>query len=62
VRAPTLIVHGAEDRFVPVQYVDDFVRLIPNATSEVIPGAGHMLLAEAHEQVLAAMTRVRSRA
>ena len=61
VRATTLIVHGAEDRFVPVQYVDDFVRLIPNATSEVIPGAGHMLLAEALEQVLAAMTRVRSR-
>jgi pimeloyl-ACP methyl ester carboxylesterase len=57
VRAPTLIVHGDQDRFVPVQYVDDFVRLIPNATSEVIPGAGHMLLAEALDTVIDVILR-----
>jgi len=62
VRAPTLIVHGELDRFVPVQYADDFVRLIPDATRVIIPGAGHMLLTEALDQVLDAMTTVRSRA
>jgi pimeloyl-ACP methyl ester carboxylesterase len=40
-----------------VQYVDDFVRLIPNATSEVIPGAGHMLLAEALDAVIDVILR-----
>ena len=60
--APALIVHGELDRFVPVQYVDDFLRLLPNATSEIIPGVGHMLLTEALDQVLEAMSRVRSNA
>jgi pimeloyl-ACP methyl ester carboxylesterase len=57
VRAPTLIVHGEADRFVPAQYADDFVRLIPNATRVIIPGAGHMLLVEAFDQVLEVILR-----
>src|SRR5437879_12334171 len=57
VRAPTLVVHGEQDRFVPVQYVDDFVRLIANATRVIIPGAGHMLLVEALDQVLTVILR-----
>src|SRR5438094_90979 len=52
VRAPTLIVHGSQDRFVPVEYVADFLRLIPDARQVIISGAGHMLLAEALDQVL----------
>src|SRR5437879_6508225 len=57
VRAPTLVVHGEQDRFVPVQYADDFVKLLPNATRHIIPGAGHMLLAEALDQVVAVILR-----
>jgi pimeloyl-ACP methyl ester carboxylesterase len=52
VRAPTLVVHGEEDRFVPVQYAHDFVALLPNASAHIIPGAGHMLPAEALDAVL----------
>jgi pimeloyl-ACP methyl ester carboxylesterase len=53
VKAPTLVVHGALDRLVPVQYADEFVALLPNASREIIPGAGHMLTVEALDQTLA---------
>jgi pimeloyl-ACP methyl ester carboxylesterase len=52
IKAQTLIVHGAEDHFVPVQYAGDFVALLPNATARVVPGAGHMLTVEAFDDVL----------
>jgi len=52
VKAPTLVVHGAEDRFVPRAYADDFVALLPNASRAIIPGAGHMLTVEALDQTL----------
>jgi pimeloyl-ACP methyl ester carboxylesterase len=52
VRAPTLVIHGEQDRFVPVQYAHDFAALVPNASAHVIPGAGHMLPMEALEAVL----------
>ena len=55
VRAPTLVVHGELDRFVPVQYAADLVSLLPNATLEVIPSAGHMLLVEALDRTLMAV-------
>jgi pimeloyl-ACP methyl ester carboxylesterase len=55
IKAPTLIVHGAEDRFVPVQYADEFVALLPNATRRIIPGAGHMLTVEAPDAVLSSI-------
>ena len=50
VRAPTLVVHGQEDRFVPAAYVNDWLALLPDARGEVIPGAGHMLTVEALEK------------
>ncbi len=52
IKAQTLIVHGAEDRFVPVQYAADFVALLPNASRRIIPGVGHMLTVEAFDDVL----------
>jgi pimeloyl-ACP methyl ester carboxylesterase len=55
ISAPTLIIHGALDRFVPVAYADDFVALVPHASREVVPGAGHMLFAEAFESSVALM-------
>jgi pimeloyl-ACP methyl ester carboxylesterase len=62
VRAPTLVIHGALDRFVPVQYADDFVARLPNASRQLIPGAGHMLPVEAFDETLSAMRRFLSRA
>ena len=55
VRAPTLVVHGQEDRFVPAAYVNDWLALLPDARGEVIPGAGHMLTVEALDRTLAAV-------
>jgi pimeloyl-ACP methyl ester carboxylesterase len=57
VRAPTLVVHGAQDSFVPAGYADDFVALLPNASREIIAGAGHMLTVEALDETLAAVDR-----
>jgi pimeloyl-ACP methyl ester carboxylesterase len=53
VRAPTLIIHGALDRWVPAQYADDFAALLPHASRRLIAGAGHMLFADAFEQSIA---------
>jgi pimeloyl-ACP methyl ester carboxylesterase len=50
-----LIVHGRQDAFVPVAYVDDFLGLLPNATAQIIDHAGHMLVAEAPREVHAAI-------
>jgi pimeloyl-ACP methyl ester carboxylesterase len=55
VRAPTLILHGELDRFVPARYAEDFVALLPNASSHVIAGAGHMVLVEALDETLSAI-------
>jgi pimeloyl-ACP methyl ester carboxylesterase len=55
ITAPTLIVHGERDRFVPVEYADDFVRQLPNAEKRIIPGAGHMLTVEALDETIDAI-------
>src|SRR5579864_4576388 len=57
ITAPTLIIHGTQDRFVPSHYADEFVAAIPNAARELIPDAGHMVFAEAFDASLAAVTR-----
>ena len=55
VRAPTLVIHGAVDRFVPTHYADEFVARLPDASLRIIPGAGHMLTVEALDATLAAI-------
>ncbi len=47
VRSPTLIIHGSDDRVVPVRYGEELARLIPGADLVVLPGAGHMYLTDA---------------
>lgn len=42
VSAPTLLVWGESDRIVLPRYADDFRAVLPNATVEVIPEAGHL--------------------
>ena len=55
ITAPTLIIHGALDRFVPVAYAAEFAQRLPQATARIIPSAGHMLLAEAFEETVHSM-------
>jgi 3-oxoadipate enol-lactonase len=47
VRSPTLIIHGAEDRLVPLRYGEELAGLIPGAELVVLPGAGHMYVTDA---------------
>jgi pimeloyl-ACP methyl ester carboxylesterase len=42
ITAPTLIIAGADDRFVPSRYVEEFAARIPNARTAIIPDAAHM--------------------
>jgi pimeloyl-ACP methyl ester carboxylesterase len=43
VRAPTLVIHGADDPLVPVEGGRDTAEAIPGARIEEIPGMGHDL-------------------
>ncbi len=52
ISAPTLIVHGDADRFVPVAYAGDFASKLPNASKHIVPGAGHMLTVEALDTIV----------
>jgi 3-oxoadipate enol-lactonase len=47
VRSPTLIIHGSDDRVVPLRYGQELARLIPGASLVVLPGAGHMYITDA---------------
>lgn len=47
IRAPTLVMWGAEDRLIPVRNAAFFVRTIPGAALKVYPGVGHLPMEEA---------------
>jgi pimeloyl-ACP methyl ester carboxylesterase len=57
VRAPTLVIHGEQDAFVPVQYAYDFQKALPRARVHVVPGEAHMLPVEATDAVIEAIER-----
>jgi 3-oxoadipate enol-lactonase len=50
VGAPTLIVHGTEDRMLPVANGELIARLIPHARLELLEGVGHMFWWEQPER------------
>jgi pimeloyl-ACP methyl ester carboxylesterase len=52
ITAPTLIMHGTQDRLVPPVYAGEFADRIPNARVEMIEGAGHLPHVENQEIVL----------
>lgn len=54
IRAPTLVVHGRDDAFVPVQYAKDFAAALAHADLRVIDGA-HMLPQERTTEVVKAI-------
>jgi pimeloyl-ACP methyl ester carboxylesterase len=43
---PTLVVHGADDRLVPIAHSEHTASLIPGAELRVIDGVGHLSLAD----------------
>lgn len=55
-QARTAVVHGAQDRFIPVENGRALAHLIPDATYLELPGVGHLAPYEAPEEVLALVT------
>jgi 3-oxoadipate enol-lactonase len=53
IAAPTLVVHGDEDRVVPVSNGHGIASRIPGARLEVLPGVGHYPYIEAPERFAA---------
>jgi len=41
IRAPTLVIHGADDVLVPPEHGADTARAIPGAEFQLVPGMGH---------------------
>jgi pimeloyl-ACP methyl ester carboxylesterase len=52
ITSPTLVLWGASDKLAPVQYADDFGRLIESSTVEIIKEAGHLPQLEQTEATL----------
>jgi 3-oxoadipate enol-lactonase len=57
VRAPTTCLVGSLDTETPPAYSQAIVDLVPGASLEVVPGAGHLLNVEAPDAVNAAIVR-----
>jgi pimeloyl-ACP methyl ester carboxylesterase len=52
IAAPTLVLFGESDAVVPPSYGADFAAAIPNATSETVAGAGHLLTSDRPDEVI----------
>ncbi len=57
ITAPTLIMFGADDAFVPARYAKDFAAAIKTAETAILPGAGHMAPYEKTTEIAAAIGR-----
>lgn len=51
ITSPTLVIHGTEDRYVPVANAAALAEAIPDATLRVIDGAGHLVFIEQAKEV-----------
>lgn len=55
IQAPTLLLWGDKDAFIPVANAADYLRALPNATLVTLPGVGHVPQEEAVLEGLAAV-------
>jgi pimeloyl-ACP methyl ester carboxylesterase len=55
--APTLVLWGAEDRVMPPVYAARWGELLPRASVEIVPDAGHMLPYERPDAFAASLSR-----
>ena len=62
VRAPTVVIHGAEDPLINVSGGEATARAIPGARLVVVPGMGHDLPPEAWPTIISAITENAARA
>lgn len=57
VRAPTLVIWGREDTWIPVSHAERFTAAIPGATAVVLEACGHVPQEERPEEVSALLVR-----
>lgn len=58
VACPALVIMGAEDKMTPAKAGTKLAAAIPNAQQAVIPGCGHMMLAEKPDETLDALKSI----
>jgi pimeloyl-ACP methyl ester carboxylesterase len=58
VRAPTIVVSGDQDHFVPTATASALAEAIPSATLRIVPGAGHPLPVFAPEAAAGAVAEI----
>jgi 3-oxoadipate enol-lactonase len=51
ISSPTLVIHGAEDRYVPPSNAGALAEAIPNARLRILEGAGHLVFIERAAEV-----------
>jgi pimeloyl-ACP methyl ester carboxylesterase len=51
ITSPTLVIHGTDDRYVPVANAAALAEAIPNAKLRVLDGAGHLVFIEQAKEV-----------
>ena len=56
IRVPTLIVHGREDRIVPVERGEELQRSLPESRLVVLEGCGHWPFVERRREFVSAVT------
>lgn len=52
-RPPVLVVHGSQDQLVPPANAQVLARAVPDAQVHLLPGAGHILMTDAPDELLA---------
>ena len=57
IQAPTLLLWGEKDAFIPVANAADYLRALPNAALLTLPGVGHVPQEEAVQDGLAAVQK-----
>jgi pimeloyl-ACP methyl ester carboxylesterase len=58
IRARTVIVWGEHDRMIPPAYCEAFRRCVAGSELVIVPSAGHMVIIEGTEAVVAALARL----
>ena len=62
IKAPTLVIHGAENPLVRVEAGRDTAANIPDAELMIIPGMGHDVPVPLHDRLADAIARLARRA
>jgi|SRR5687767_8383205 pimeloyl-ACP methyl ester carboxylesterase len=62
IKAPTVVLHGADDPLIPVEHGRDAAANIPEAEVRIIPGMGHDIPIALVQEFADAITKAASRA